>query len=444
MHVEFEKTGPCFGKLSVTVESDRVDEAFAKAYRAVAKNARIAGFRPGKAPRQVIEAHYADQIRGDVENELIRNTLHVAVLEKDVALVATPRIAPGKLEKGSDFSYTAELETKPEIELVKYQGLAVPTIEAAVKEEDVDAELAALREQAVQMVPVLDRDVVADGDLVLVDYEATQGGMPLEGGTAKGALVEVGGEDYIPGLGAALLGRSVPGQVSVPVDFPDDFAIPAWQGKKVTFRVELKELKKKDYPDLDDEFAQDLGEESLAALTQKIRDDLEARQKKQVEGERRRAVLQALVKANPFDVPPSMIAEQTDRMIVDAATRVRQMMGPRFNLGDLDIEALRRDNREHAEHNVRSGLLLLEVSKAAGIEVSEDEISAEVERLAEAMGDEAGAERARAHYAAAEERERLKYRLLEDKTLAFLLENAVAGPAEAPPEASSAEAPAEP
>lgn len=421
MEIAYEKTGPCTGKLSVTVPPDVVDATFSRVYKGVARRARVPGFRPGKAPRQVIDAHYGAQVRSEVESELVQVSLHKALAEKAVLPVATPRVASGELRKGNAFSYTAELETQPEITLQTYRGLKVPPLKVELSASEVDAELDKLRQQSMQLAPVLDRDNVQDGDLVLADYHATEGGMMLAQSSVEGGMLEIG-HDFIPGLSAALLGARVPGARQVPVDFPADFQIEAWRGKKVTFHVTLKELKKRDLPTLDDDFAKDLGEENLAALRGKIESNVRSHKEESAKTEQRRALLQSLIDANPFDVPPSLIAEQVDRMIIDAATRVRQMMGDRFSLGDLEMDKLRLDNRPLAEFQVRSGLLLLEVAKDATIDVSDADIDTEIARIAESAGEQG--ERVRIAYQNEQNRHRLRYRLLEDKTVALLMQHA--------------------
>jgi len=419
MDVQYEKTGPCNCKLSITVPKTDVDQAFTKAYRELAKQVRIPGFRPGKAPRHVLDLHHGEQVRSDVENDLVRGSLGQALADNEVAAVATPRIETGELKRGTDFAYTAEVETQPEIELKKYEGLEVELEEVEINDSDIDEELEKLRQQSVQLAPVLDRDYVKPGDIVMADYQGTSGGSPLQGAKVENTLIEVGEEDFIPGFSDGLMGAKVPGTVEVQVDFPADHAIEAWRDVKATFKVELKELKKKDLPDLDDDFAKDIGEDSLADLRAKLHNAVKARKELENKQAQRKAVLQALVDANPFEVPPSMVAEQVDRMIVDAAQRVRMMMGPQFNMDDLDIDGLREKNRDAAEFQVRSGLLLLEVAKAAGLEVSDEEIDAEVERMAESSGD--NAERVRTQYRTGEERQHLKYKLLEDATIERLL-----------------------
>ena len=422
MEIQYEKTGPCTGKLSITIPATKVDEVFKRLYQKVARDAQVPGFRPGKAPRQILEARYGDQVRNDALEALVSESLFSALKEKDVPAVGRPSLAPGKLERGTDFSYTAAVDLQPEVKIETYEGLEVPNFTGTVADAEVDIELEKIRKQAVQVVPILERDIVQDGDLVLADFQGTQGGMPLKGAKAESTLIEIGGDFFLPGVAEALVGAQVPGNRRVPVDFPDDHIVGEWAGKQATFDISLKELKKKELPNLDDEFAQDLGEENLAGLRDKIRAGMLEKANASATRQRRKAAVEALIAANPFELPHSMIEERLDRMIVDAATRLRMMMGPRFDLGDLDLAGLREENRSVAEFEVRAGLLLMEVAQAAGIEVDDSEIDAAIAEEIEAAGEQA--ERARAHFAEEDARNGVRYRLLEDHTMKLLLEKA--------------------
>jgi trigger factor len=249
------------------------------------------------------------------------------------------------------------------------------------------------------------------------------GGVALPGAKGENALVELGGESYLPGFSEGLLGAKVPSERQVPVTFPADYSVKDVAGKQATFNVKVKELKQKELPKLDDEFAKDLGAESLAALRDKIRGDLEARKKGDVEAERRQSVLTSLIAQNPFDLAPSMVASQAERMVKGAAERVQQLMGRRITLSEHELAALRKDSEKDAEFQVRSGLLLLEVSKAEKLEVSEEELAAEMERVAKEAGE--SVERVQAFYSTDERKDGLRFKVLEEKTVAFLLSKAV-------------------
>jgi trigger factor len=422
MESTVETTGPTQRKLSVTVPASEVDAAFDQAYRQVGKTARVPGFRPGKIPRGLLEVHYGPQVKDEVQQQLVTSSFGVAIQKHSLKPIAMPEIAPGELAKGIDFSYSAEVEIQPEIELKKYKNLVVEPIEVEVLDEEIEGDLNSMREQSAQLVPVMLRDVVEEGDIVQMDYEAFVGGSPVAGSKAENAMIEIGGEGYLPGFSDGLVGARVPSEREIPVDFPEDYSVGDLAGKKATFKVAVKELKAKELPTLDDDFAKDLGAESLEALTERVTHTIRIRKEHEAQEQRKRKLLEALVAANPFDVPPSLVASQADQMIAGAAMRVEKLMGKHVELSQQDLDHLRDESTGDAEFQVRSGMLMLEVAREEGIEVTELDIDAEIESMAASAGTEA--QRLRARLSDPDQRSSLTYRMLEEKTLAFLLEHA--------------------
>jgi trigger factor len=422
MDVQLEETGQFGRKVSVTIPAPEVDKAFNAVYKDIAKNARVPGFRPGKAPRGVLEKHYASQVQSEVRERLVGDSLYRALQDKKVSPIGAPHIHLGSLAPGGAFSYTAEFEVQPDIEVKKSKGLKVEKVVAEVTETEIDEQLETMRKQGAQLVPVLIRDTVENGDVVLVDYEGTMGGVAFQGGKAENALIEIGAEGYLKEFQDGLLGARVPGERVVQVDFPADYGVKTLAGKPATFKIKVKEIKKKELPALDDEFARDLGEETLAALKEKVRESMTEHKKRETEAQQRKKVLEALVSANPFEVPPSMVNEQAERMIAGAHARVQQMVGKKIDLGAEELQKLRDDSKTDAEFQVRSGLLLLAVAEQEKMKVDNSEIDAEIEKMAEQAGEHAA--RVRAAYGEPEMKNRLGYRLLEDKAINYLLSNA--------------------
>lgn len=422
MDVQLEQTGTFGRKLSVTIPAPDVDKAYDDVARQFAKQAKIPGFRPGKIPRGVLEQHYGTQMKSEVRERLVGNSLVSALQDKQLSPVGAPHLHLGDLEPKTAFNYTAEFEVQPDVKLGQYKGLKVAKVAVEVADSEIDAQLETMRKQAAQLVPVLVRDTVETGDVVLIDYEGTMGGVPFQGGKAENALIEIGGEGYLPQFSEGLVGVRVPGERVLQVDFPADYGVAELAGKPATFNVKLKEIKKKELPALDDELARDLGEESLAALREKVKTGIEGQKRRDTEAEQRKQLLEALVAASPFDIPPSMVEQQAERMIESAHARVQQMVGRRIALSDEEISNLRNDSKGNAELQVRSGLLLLEVAKAENLAVDNRDIDAEIEEMSRAFGNEAP--RVMSHYRDPDNRERLRYRLLEEKVVKFLLENA--------------------
>ena len=420
MEVTVEKTGSFGRKLQVTVPVEQVDQAFDTAYKALAKSVRIPGFRPGKAPRSIIEAHYGPQLRSEVEQSLVSSSLINALQQTEETPVAMPSVDAGDPKRGTEFSYTAEFEVPPEVELERYEGLEIERVEVTVEDEAVQNELEHMREHAAQLVPVMIREEVQKGDVVTMDYSGFIDDVAFPGGTGENAMIEIGGDDYLPGFSESLEGAKVGATVSFPITFPDDYTAEHLAGKTATFKVTIKELKTKEKPALDDDFAKDVGEDDLDALTAKIRAQLQERKQRDADEERRPRALKALVEANPFEVPGSMGRQQAERMVRNAAERMSSIMGPQFELTPELAESLMADSQKDAEFQVRSGLLLLEVAKAAEVEITDDDIRAEVDRIAEDAGEQE--ERVRAHFSDPDQADKLRFKLMEDRAVAHLLD----------------------
>lgn len=421
MDVQVEKISSYLTKISVQIPENTVNQAFDKATHRVQKKAQLPGFRAGKIPRALLERHFGPQIYQDVQSHLVEGTLFEAISTQKVPAVAMPQVTPGLLQRNQPFKYTAEVEVRPEISLTQYKKLPVPRFDAALDASQVDARLDSMRKEAAQTVPVLDRNTVENGDLVLLDYAGTLAGKPFEGGKADNAMVEVGGADYIPGFSEGLVGAEVPSTIDVPVTFPKEYSVPHLAGQDAVFQMQLKELKKREQPALDDEFAKDQGADNLAALRQRIEDELATQHKQEQEGKTRQAVLKALIEANPFEVPPSMVDSQVERLIERAKARMAQMFGQKYDLGEDFMADLRGSRRPDAEFQVRASLLMLEVSQAEKFSIDDTALDQEITRIA-SEETEHNATLVRQYYEKPEHREDLRFRLLEDKTVAFLLD----------------------
>lgn len=424
VEVQLDKPSSYLRKVSITVPAKDVDVAFEKVYRELGKSANIPGFRAGKAPRSLLDKHFGGRVQSEVQNRLVSDTLFRAIGEKNENPIDMPKVAPGDLKQGTEFSYSAEFEVQPELSLTKYKGLEVAKVEAKVEDGAVDASLEEMRQGASQLVPVTGRTKAQKGDTVVVDFDGVMDGKPLQGGKADNASVEIGGENYIPGFAEGLDGEEVPGEKVLNLSFPADYSVADLAGKPVTFTIKLKELKTKQLPELDDEFAKDQGEESLLALRGKIRENLQEQRDASAKDEQRGKLLEALIAANPFELPPSLIRNQSERMIESATERLAQYTGRRIQLSPQEVEGLHASNHAEAEQQVRSGLLLLEVAKTEKIEATDADVDAEIEKLIANAGEQK--ERARAAYNEPQVRQSLRYRSLEEKVVDFLMGQSVA------------------
>lgn len=422
MEFKVEKQGPCLSKLNITVPAADVDGAFDKAVRTIAKKAEMPGYRAGKVPKSLIERQYSQQVLQEAVDGIVRASLFAAIDGAGLAAVSMPTLDFKPPVRGQDFTYTADVEVQPDIELKQTSGLQVDDISAKVPDDGVDSAIEEMRTKAAQTVPVSGRDTVQMGDFVLLDYEGRIDNEPFPGGKASNALVEVIEGEYIPGFAEGLVGAQVPSTHEVPVTFPDDYGAKHLAGKAAVFTMTLHELKHKELPKLDDEFAKDMGQDSVDALKTSIMDRLTKQVAREADNKRRRSLLEALIAANPFEVPPSMIDNQVERIIEDTGERMRRMTGRAMNLGPDELADIRSSSRGDAEFQVRSGLLLMAVSKQSNTVISDEAVEAEIERLA--TDSPAQADGIRKAYGEADRKEELRFRLLEEKVIADLLAQA--------------------
>jgi trigger factor len=413
MQINVEKLSPVLVEFQVEIPADKVKVEVDKAYVTLQRTARVRGYRPGKAPRQVLAHIYSGRIHADVAQKLVDSTLNQALAEKQVQPLSQPAIAKNELKPDDAFSYKARFEVRPDIASVKWQGFQVRRPAAAATEAMIDEAIAQLRrEHATLQAPDPERPAKA-GDVVSISFTLEIDGKLREGG-AQEIETEIGSGEVFKEFEVALTGMS-PGETKpVEVTFHDRHPQLDLRGKKGMFTITAKEVKERILPDVDDEFAKDCGDyENLAALreAQKVKIEKELKQKAND------AVAEQLVielcRANPIPVPPTLVDQQaqlTEREITTAARRQGQR-------GDVTPE-LRQRVRADAEVKVRAGLLMAEIAKEKQIKITESDIEKGYEELAEQTGKNVA--KVKAEYRDQKKREQLVGMILEDKVLDFL------------------------
>ena len=382
MQIDIEEPGPVERLLKIEIPTAQVDAQFDQVYSQLAKGARIKGFRPGRVPRGVIERVYREQAEQQVLERLVGETLPAAIGDAELDVVSEPRLEPGDApSQGAAFSYSARLEIRPEIELKQVKGLEIekPTLEAPDADPVAD-HLEQLRQQHAATEEEAEGSAVEDGHLAAIDYEATADGEPFEGGSGKEMIVEIGGGRTIPGFEDELVGMRVGESKEFEIDLPDSYPDEI-AGKRAVFRVDLVGLKRRDLPDLDDEFAKDVSDfETLAEFEADLRSRVEKQQEVELERRTREAVLDALIAGNPFPVPPSLVDRQLNNRLARAVEQLRQL--PQEQLGPM-IESWTQEWRPAAERDVQLGFLLPAIAEAESIEVSDEELEERLVEIAE-------------------------------------------------------------
>lgn len=412
------ETSPVLRTLTVEVAAARVREAFDAAYKDLGRSVNVRGFRPGKAPRKVLENLYGAALLEEIERTLVSDSLPKAVLQAGVAPIADPEVEAEKPAPDRAFKYTARIEVMPRIELPEWRGLPGTKPATRVEDADIDAELQALRQRRALL---LDSETPADaGSVVTIDYEGSIDGKLFDGGSAESSLVEIGSGGYIPGFEDQLKGARAGEARELRVTFPDDYAAEELRGKHAVFAVRVRAVQRREIPELTDDFAKALGDEgvaTVAALEARVRSDLAARRERAARDELRRSVLEALVARAAFDVPPGLTERRLKQRLELAHQQLAQMM-PHEELHQR-LSQWEEDWRSDAEREVRESLLLEAIADAEKLEVSDRDLDDRIAQMARDQG--LAAERLRKQYEERGMLDNLRARLRGDKALDQLL-----------------------
>jgi trigger factor len=419
MKVQIENTGPFGKKIFFEIPSDVVSQQVETTYRALNRNVKLKGFRPGKVPRSILERHYKNQVENEVISKLIEDSYEKAVAEHQLYPVSPPTLIDRTFEMGKDFTYTLSIEVKPEISVEEYLGLQVekPTFE--VSEEEVEHQLRMLQDTHAQLKPLEAQRPVQEKDFVLMDFVGTLDGQPLEGWNVQNHLVEAGSKTLVGELDVHLIGLSVNQEKEIPVTLPASYPKAEWAGKSIQVRVTVKEIKEKILPPLDDEFAKDVGEfKNLAELKDRLRNSLTEQKQAQANQAAKENLLHLLREKHPFPVPPSMIDRQVDTLIARTELQLSRQ-GLKIDEVSRDQAKLRESFRPRAEKEVRDSLILEKIAEREHLAVSDPELDERLGQMAAQLKQRP--EAIKSYYRKEDRLENLRALMLEEKTLDFLL-----------------------
>jgi trigger factor len=421
MKVAVENISPVKKKLNIEIAPDSVAKEIDKAISDVAKKAKIPGFRPGKAPKAIVEKHYGEEVRSEVMNRLISDSYLQALQEHNLNPVDVPEIDNvSSLAKGSPLTFTATVEVRPNIELGTYDGIEVKEKDITVSDDEVTQTIDRLREMYAQLEVVEGRPLEKN-DTAIIDFEGYRDGKPLEGAKASDYMLALGTNTLIPGFEDQLVGMNRGETREIEVTFPADYNNKDLAGKDATFKVTLKEIKKKVLPELNDEFAKDIGgNKSVDELKEGIKKDLEARKRDELASAQREELLSKLVDAHTFDVPPGMVERELQAMARQQATRMARQGR---DVKSFDIAKFREESRALAEKRVRGLLVLDAIAEKEKVEVSAQEVSSALAVMARTSGQPV--EAIKKYYESLDGGlDNLRSSLMQEKTLGLLLSRA--------------------
>ncbi len=388
MSVQVENLEKSMAKLTVTVSAEDFEKALQRAYQKQKKNISIPGFRKGKVPRQVIEKMYgAGVFYEDAANSILPGAYADAAKESGLDITSTPQIDVTQIEKGKDFIFTATVALKPDVVLGQYKGVEVPKPDRTVTDEDVEKALKEEQEKNARQITVEDGGA-ENGDSVVMDYEGKIDGEPFEGGSAKNHTLVLGSGSFIPGFEDGLLGVKGGETRDVEVTFPEDYHAEELKGKKAVFTCKVEKVTRKELPELDDEFAQEVSEfDTLDAYKADVRKNLETKKEEAARQEIKDNAVSKAAQNSTIEIPAPMIDTQADRMIDNFARRLQAQgmsMQQYMQFTGSDENMMREQVKPQAEIQIRNQLTLEKIAETENIQVSDEEVDQEIEKMAKA------------------------------------------------------------
>ena len=387
MKATWEKIEKNLGVLEVEVEADRVAAALDKAFNKVAKKANVPGFRKGKVPRPIFEARYGvEALYQDAIDILLPEVYTEAVDQTDIFPVDRPEVEIDQFAKGEVFKFKAKVTVKPEVTLGEYKGVEVPVQKVEVSDEELDAELKRLQERHAEL-SVIDEGSAENGDIAVIDFDGSVDGVPFEGGQAERYSLELGSGTFIPGFEEQVVGMATGDFKDVEVTFPETYHAEELAGKKAVFKVKVHEIKRKQLPELDDEFAKDVSEfETLAEYKEDLKKELLARKEQEAKGNKEAAVVDKVAANAEVEIPQAMIDSEIQNMMRDFDNRLRNQgmnLEMFLSFSGQTTADLQEQMKDDAEKRVRNNLVLEQIAKEENIEVTEEDINKELEVMAE-------------------------------------------------------------
>jgi len=380
MKVNSEELGPTKKRLQIEIPPPQVKEVVESLYRDLKKRAKIKGFRPGKIPRDILERYYGDYVKEKAISYLINETYPKAISQESIEPIAPPLIDAGDVAPERPFSYSAVVEVRPRIEVRGYKGLRLRGRREEVTPEEVEEELERIRGLYAHLRQVQGRNRVKYGDVVLLDFQGFIDKRPIREGKEENYLLEVGSGTMVPGFEEGLIGKRVGAKEEIKVNIPSDHHRKDLAGKEVTFRIEVKEIRERVLPPLDDEFAKDVGDyKSLEELRQKIKADLQEAKQRQLKEELRQEVVEQLLQNNPIEAPSYQVQQRVQELLQEAKVRAASQ---HRELSPEEERGMREEYRKIAQREVKTSLLLEEIAVREGIEVKEEEVQERLKELA--------------------------------------------------------------
>ena len=388
MSLQVEKLEKNMAKLTIEVSAEDLDKAMEKAYQKQKSRISIPGFRKGKAPRKMIESMYGKGVfMEDAVNSLVPQEYSKAVADCDLEIVSQPEINVTQMEPGKALIFTADVATKPEVTLGEYKGVEVPKTEIVVTDEEVDAEIKKEQDKNSRTVTVEDR-AAANGDIATIDFEGFVDGVAFDGGKGSDYALTLGSGTFIPGFEDQIVGANTGDHVEVKVTFPEEYQAKELAGKEAVFQCDVKKIETKEVPELDDEFAKDVSEfDTLAEYKEDVKKNLTEKKEKEARTAKENAAVDKAIENAQMDIPELMVQSQSRQMMDDFARRMQQQglsMEQYFQFTGQSMDKMLEDMKPQALKRIQTRLVLEKIAEAEDIQPSEEEITEEIQKMADA------------------------------------------------------------
>ena len=393
MSLQVEKLEKNMAKLTIEVSAEDLDKAMEKAYQKQKSRISLPGFRKGKAPRKMIESMYGKGVfMEDAVNSLVPQEYSKAIADCDLEIVSQPEINVTQMEPGKALIFTADVATKPEVTLGDYKGVEVPKTEIAVTDEEVDAEVKKEQDKNSRTVVVEDR-AAANGDITTIDFEGFVDGVAFDGGKGSDYALTLGSGTFIPGFEDQLVGANTGDHVEVKVTFPEEYQAKELAGKEAVFQCDVKKIETKEVPELDDEFAKDVSEfDTLAEYKEDVKKKLTEKKEKEARTAKENAAVDKAIENAQMDIPELMTKTECRQMMDDFSRRMQQQglsMEQYFQFTGQSMDKMMEDMKPQALKRIQTRLVLEKVAEAENIQPSEEEITEEIQKMADAYKMEA-------------------------------------------------------
>lgn len=433
MKASWEKIEKNTAVLDIEVEEGKVAEALDKAFKKVVKKVNVPGFRKGRVPRQIFEKKFGVEVLyQDALDIILPEAYMEAVNETGIEPVGRPEVDVEQFAKGQTLKFKVTVTVKPEVKLGEYKGLEVPAEETEVTEEEINAELERLQQRHAELEVAEEGAAAENGNITVIDFEGFVDGEAFEGGKAEKYTLELGSGSFIPGFEEQVVGMKKDEEKDIEVTFPEDYHAEELKGKKAVFKVKLHDIKRKNLPELDDEFAKDISEfDTLEEYKEDLKQKLSETKKQEQQAKREAAVVEKAAANAEVDIPVEMVEAEQDQMVKEFERRLG-MQGMNldlyFQFSGQNLDTLKEQMKEDAEKRVRNNLVLEAIAKEENITASDEDVNAEIEKLAESY--QRTAEEIRSIFEANGSLSSMNQDLAIRKTVDFLLENSKSEKAE--------------